>query len=68
MPAIAVVTGAARGLGRTIAARGHEVLLTDGAAAEDAARAIGQGAWAMGRAPRLAAGAQGGSLRAAGRR
>ena len=52
-PAIAVVTGAARGLGRTIAAalaqRGYEVLLTDidGAAAEESARAIGKGAWAM---------------------
>ncbi len=53
MPAIAVVTGAARGLGRTIAAalagRGYQVLLTDVAlsAAETAAQAIGKGAWAM---------------------
>jgi short-subunit dehydrogenase len=52
-PPVAVVTGAARGLGRTIAAalaqRGHAVLLTDvdAAAAEEAARAIGKGAWAM---------------------
>lgn len=54
MPAnIAVVTGAARGLGRTIAAalagRGYEVLLTDVDAdtAAEAARTIGRGAWAM---------------------
>jgi short-subunit dehydrogenase len=53
MPTIAVVTGAARGLGRTIAAalagRGHRVLLTDVdvAAAEAAAAVIGKGAWAM---------------------
>jgi NAD(P)-dependent dehydrogenase (short-subunit alcohol dehydrogenase family) len=51
--AVAVVTGAARGLGRSIAAalagRGYEVLLTDVAAevADAAARAIGKGAWAM---------------------
>lgn len=53
MPAIAVVTGAARGLGRTIAAalagRGYQVLLTDvdPAGAETAAGVIGKGAWAM---------------------
>lgn len=53
MPTIAVVTGAARGLGKTIAAalagRGHEVLVTDldGEAAAATAAAIGKGAWAM---------------------
>lgn len=53
MGSICVVTGAGRGLGRLIAERfagkGHAVLCTDvdGAAAEDAARSIGNGAWAM---------------------
>jgi short-subunit dehydrogenase len=53
VPATAVVTGAAKGLGRTIAAalagRGYQVLLTDVdvAAAEVAAGVIGKGAWAM---------------------
>jgi len=53
MPSIAVVTGAGKGLGRTIAAalagRGFSVLLTDVdvKAAEAAAGVIGKGAWAM---------------------
>lgn len=52
-PAGAVVTGAGRGLGRQIAellaARGHQVLVTDvdGAAAQTAADEIGRGALAM---------------------
>ncbi len=52
--ATAVVTGAARGLGRLIATslagRGFEVLCTDldGAGAEATARAIGRGAWGLG--------------------
>ncbi|GAA4810090.1 SDR family NAD(P)-dependent oxidoreductase [Nocardioides caeni] len=61
-PAVAVVTGAARGIGRALAEqladRGHEVLLTDidGAAAQAAADAIGRGAWAMAHDVRDAAG------------
>jgi NAD(P)-dependent dehydrogenase (short-subunit alcohol dehydrogenase family) len=49
----AVVTGAGRGLGRLVAerlaSRGFAVCITDidAASAEDAARAIGRGAWAM---------------------
>jgi NAD(P)-dependent dehydrogenase (short-subunit alcohol dehydrogenase family) len=53
MASICVVTGAGRGLGRLIAERfagkGFAVLCTDidGAAAEETARTLGGGAWAM---------------------
>lgn len=50
-PGVAVVTGAARGIGFAIAGRladrGHQVLMTDldGAAAQAAADRVGRGAW-----------------------
>jgi len=52
-PTVAVVTGAARGLGlefaHQLAAAGHQVLLTDvdGDAVAAAAEAVGHGAWSM---------------------